>query len=268
MDGTLLHTNGKLTKASYEIIQPLIDKELHFVAATGRTRDNALGALSPLNLNLPMICDNGTLIYDTTRHEFISKKNINASEARRIIALAQKQNISPFINTLESNAITVYYSDFASSAQKIYYNRNLSYGLSGYIYDPTYKKYEKQSVYNISILDKYEKLIGLYEHFKDNKNLTALLFPTHYYPGYYWLEFLPADSGKGAAIDTLVEMYHPKKIVCFGDNLNDMCMFERADIKVAPSNAVDEIKEAADVIIGHCDQDSVALYIKDNLCSF
>ena len=38
------------------------------------------------------------------------------------------------------------------------------------------------------------------------------------------------------------------RVVCFGDNFNDLPMFEAADVAVAVTNAVDEVKNHADFL--------------------
>ena len=243
------------------MLQPLIDRGLPFAVATGRTRDNAIGALDPLHLTLPIICDNGTFVYDTQKQKFLSKKTMNRKSAVKCVELIRRQGIFPFINTLECDSITVFHSRLNNSAQKSYYTLRSLYGLSRYVCDHSYSQFEDKDVFIISMLDRYENLIDLFNVFDKDEHLTALIFPAHYFTGFYWLEVMPANSGKGQAIDFLMDKYRPKKVVCFGDNLNDLCMFERADVKIAPSNAVEEIREAADIVIGHCDDDSVAKYI-------
>ena len=242
-------------------MQPLIDRGVLFAVATGRTRDNALGSLAPLKLSLPLICDNGTLIYDPKSESFLGRKTIPAAHANYAIELIRSHDVHPFINTLDGDSITVYYGEMPSYVQREYYEQRSAFGLSRYINDATYTQFNRHQSFNFSMLDEYEKLAKLYDAFKDNPDYTSLLFPAEYYEGYYWLEILPVNSGKGQAVDVLTSLYKPDKVICFGDNLNDLCMFERADIKVAPENAVPEIKKAADVIIGHCDSDSVAQYI-------
>ena len=265
MDGTLLHSDGKISKNSYDILQPLIDRGLPFAIATGRTRDNAIGALAPLKLKSPMICDNGSMIYDPLEGKFINKKILPAAHSRDAISLIQEHNISPFINTYDGGSLVIYYSTPVNEAQDAYYTKRSAYGLSKYIKDESYTRFRQDAVFNFSMLDTYENLIGLFDKFKENKNYTSLMFPAEFFEGYYWLEILPANSGKGQAIDFLKEKYRPEKVVCFGDNLNDLCMFERADVKVAPSNAVAEIRKAADIVIGHCDDDSVARFISKHM---
>ena len=260
----MLNGEGRLSQTSYEILQPLISNGLSLVVATGRTRDNAVGAFQPLKLTLPIITDNGTFVYDAVNNKFLSKKIISDELAKQSMDLIRKYRVSPYINTLDGESINVYYGDFTNEAQEIYYTKRSSYGLSGYIKDTSYTQFSQHTVFNFSMLETKENLIALYEEFLKIENLTTVMFPAEYFDGYYWLEILPSNSGKGQALDFLKETYKPKKIVCFGDNLNDLCMFERADVKVVPSNAVPEVLEIADIIIGPCTQDSVAKYIEED----
>ena len=43
-------------------------------------------------------------------------------------------------------------------------------------------------------------------------------------------------------------------LVCFGDNLNDIPMFEFADEAYATANAAEKLKEIATDVIGSCDR--------------
>jgi Cof subfamily protein (haloacid dehalogenase superfamily) len=53
------------------------------------------------------------------------------------------------------------------------------------------------------------------------------------------------------------------EIVAFGDDLNDMDMLSCVGIGVAMSNALDEIKAAADYACGDCDDDGVAKWLEE-----
>ncbi|XEC94772.1 HAD family hydrolase [Paenibacillus tarimensis] len=58
------------------------------------------------------------------------------------------------------------------------------------------------------------------------------------------------------------ETYGFDKVVCFGDNLNDLSMFEAADEGYAVSNEHDRVKKAATQIIGSNNNDGVARFLK------
>ena len=53
----------------------------------------------------------------------------------------------------------------------------------------------------------------------------------------------------------------------FGDNHNDIGMFKLAGTKIAVANAIDGLKELADIILPHTnDEDAVARYLNDKVC--
>lgn len=68
-------------------------------------------------------------------------------------------------------------------------------------------------------------------------------------------------TSKAAAISRLAKSLDAGRIVVFGDNLNDIPMMRIADHSVAMSNAVNEVKEFADEVIGSNENDSVARWI-------
>ena len=55
----------------------------------------------------------------------------------------------------------------------------------------------------------------------------------------------------------------PQDVTVFGDSVNDIGMFRLAGTSVAVSNALDEVKAVADVVLPHSnDEDGVARYLK------
>ena len=48
------------------------------------------------------------------------------------------------------------------------------------------------------------------------------------------------------------------QVMAFGDGLNDISMIREAGIGVAMQNAVEEVKSAADLITGSCEESGVA----------
>jgi hydroxymethylpyrimidine pyrophosphatase-like HAD family hydrolase len=55
-----------------------------------------------------------------------------------------------------------------------------------------------------------------------------------------------------------------KDVTVFGDNINDLGMFEWAGTSVAVKNALEEVKQKADIVLPHTnDEDAVAKYLKE-----
>ena len=53
--------------------------------------------------------------------------------------------------------------------------------------------------------------------------------------------------------------------MAFGDNLNDLPMMREADLSVAVSNAFEEVKQQADLVIGCNDTDAVPRWIAQDM---
>ena len=78
------------------------------------------------------------------------------------------------------------------------------------------------------------------------------------------LEAFSPEATKAKAMRALAESIGADKIVAFGDNVNDLPMMREADIAVAVDNAIDRVKEEADIVIGPNTDDSVAKFILDH----
>ena len=59
-------------------------------------------------------------------------------------------------------------------------------------------------------------------------------------------------------------MFRFDKLVCFGDNLNDLSMFEGADECYAVSNAHESVKQIATGIIDSNNNDGVARFLAEH----
>ena len=66
---------------------------------------------------------------------------------------------------------------------------------------------------------------------------------------------------KASAVSELKRRSGADRLVVFGDNLNDLSMFAVADTAVAVENALPQVKEKADVVIGPNSADAVPRYI-------
>ena len=62
----------------------------------------------------------------------------------------------------------------------------------------------------------------------------------------------------------LKEMLGCNKLVCFGDAVNDLPMFELADERYAVANAAPELKAIATDVIDGNDEDAVAGWLEKN----
>ena len=86
------------------------------------------------------------------------------------------------------------------------------------------------------------------------------------YRGEKWYAFMPAASGKTAAIRAMAEIsgISLKDTVAFGDDLNDIEMLKLCGTGVAVANAIPQVLEAADEITLSNDDDGLAKWLADH----
>ena len=112
-----------------------------------------------------------------------------------------------------------------------------------------------------------ELLVELHEHLVDvfGDDVKFILAPEAYV-GCHFLTILSKDADKSHGIKSVSEYvgFDLEKLTVFGDNFNDVGMFELAGTSVAMANAQPEVKDLADVVLQHTnDEDGVAKYLED-----
>ena len=111
------------------------------------------------------------------------------------------------------------------------------------------------------MLDYKNNVETLYNKIKDIDGIYIAKYMDVYNPDCYNLEIYDIKSSKANAIKYLEKTYNYSKLITFGDNINDMPMFEISDECYAVGNAVDELKEIATDVLGSNRDDAVAGYI-------
>ena len=111
--------------------------------------------------------------------------------------------------------------------------------------------------------DSYERLLPV-------KNAVSAVpgasnaFYADTYTDEWYLEVFSDRASKANAVRKLREMYGFDRIVCFGDNLNDLPMFSVSDVRIAVGNARQETKDAADIIIAPNSENGIASWLREN----
>ncbi len=262
LDGTLLNKDGLVSEETSIIINDLIAKGVKFSIATARSLEGAIDILAPLNLELPIVLFNGVEVYCPVKKEVINYNYLSSQDTFFITDILEKNNVYPFVFTRnEDKSGSAYYKGQMNGGQKAY--KNNTYKNRNYFKSISeYKLLDKKSIISVAALDKQEKLEKLYEKMKDTKGIQVHLTEDIYIPGYYWLEFGQEGSSKEMGVKFLKDYTKAKKLIAFGDNINDISMFQIADEKYAVGNAREELKSIATDIIEKNIDNGVANFIK------
>ena len=237
LDGTLINKDRQVTKKSEEIINELIKSGMNFTVATARTPATAVEILQNLDLKLPVALMNGVLIYDTKELKYIDIKDINIESTYKILDIFEKYNKNPLVYGIVDNHLWVYHKEFEHA-----------YEYNFYINFVAFDEYEKIK----SIAEEIEKIEGInVNYYKD------------VYEDCYFLEAYSSEASKANGIKYLSKYINYKNVICFGDNLNDIPMFELANEAYATANATEEVKKIATGVIGSCEEEGVAEFLKE-----
>lgn len=256
LDGTLLNANQRISNFSRETLNRLIDVGLHFTYATARSLTSAKEVTEGLNLKMPVIVYNGAFVQDAESGRTVTSKQFLAGEASDILALFFLHDVYPRVYALHDGVERfAYLADYASVGTVAYLAKR-SHDKRA---NPTSEdKLLCGDVFCFSVIDEYNKLLPLYEALRYRYHAILYRDP---YTNDYWLEILPKYATKADAVTELKKMYDFDRVVVFGDEKNDLSMFEIADDCFAVANANDEVKRVASGVIASHDCDGVAKYL-------
>ena len=260
LDGTLLNNDGELSYKSANILNQLIDNSVLFSLATARTYSTVVPMMKNVKLNCPVILMNGVCIYDTVNLKPIKIHKIDYNIALSLLEVFKAFDKYPMLYYDFNGHLTVEYIKITTLAQEKYvHTRKENYNKAMRQVDNYSLSPDCDLIY-FAILDSKNDLQPIYDIVSQRNDVTCNFYSDNY-SGDYFLEIYSKNASKAKSALALKEMVGADRIVAFGDNLNDIPMFEIADEAYAVENAYDEVKEFATAVIGSNENNSVAEFI-------
>ena len=264
LDGTLLNSKKEVSKYSCETLNNLIDKGVNFTVATARTPATVAELLEGLNLKLPVALMNGVLIYDIKEERYIDVKEINTDLVIKCLDVFEKKDKNVLVYGIKDNHLWVYYKELKNDWEYDFYKERADKKLKTFVQITDYKEDIKGSkIINFVAFDKYENIKSINDELSQFDGLTVNFYEDIYEEDCYFLEAYSNEASKANGIKFLERYIEHDNLVCFGDNLNDIPMFELANEAYATANAVDKLKEMSTAVINSCDEDGVARFLAE-----
>jgi len=263
LDHTFLKTDLSLSNFTKETWNSYAHNSVLSVA-TARTYRKTAQFLKDIHISAPMILLDGALIA-TMDKKIIDTKFINKDISDEIIDEGAKFGIFPFVLALEDSPTLN--EAFLFDARLNKYQEEV---LTRYVVEDNLQ--EKKNIramdenFKIVYMGEEDLLRELDSHLQSiyGDSLKYILAPEAYV-GCYFLTILHPDADKSHGIKTVSEYsgFDLEKLTVFGDNFNDVGMFELAGTSVAVANAQDGVKNLADIVLTHTnDEDGVAKYLE------
>ena len=263
LDGTLFLPGGKFPAESVARLNRLLDKGMHFTIATARNHYSAYSALKEVNLKLPVILFNGVYLSDFHTGDTVIMSGLLPSDTiHDILSIASAMSVDPFVYTYGEKHF-LYYRETQNQAARHYLQSLARDNRLQYTED--YASMDGE-VSGLLFIDTHSVLEPLHDALAQNypDSLNMYFQEDISMPGYYWLQIYRAGSNKGIMLEHLARRlgFPLSRVVAFGDYVNDLDMFKVAGKSIAVANALPEVKNAANQVIGSHEQGAVIEYLE------
>jgi Cof subfamily protein (haloacid dehalogenase superfamily) len=264
LDGTLLGPNASLSKRTINILNDLLHKGVLFTIATARSIKSVKYILKDLNITLPMILMNGVCIYDPLKRDYIKVESLSRQDSQTLLSLIEEQNLKVFLYTLDKGRLATYYEELSNPCLKNFYEERVNKYNKPFTRVASFYPIIDQSIIYFALMDSKENLEPLNKVVENLPNINSVFYKDNYYKDMWYLEIFSIKASKYHAVNFLRHHLSIDNIIGFGDNSNDILLFDACDKSYAVDNAIDELKTKADGIIGSNTKDAVAIWIKEN----
>lgn len=250
LDGTVLNSANKISTSLRETIQS-IAAEVMVVIVTGRHHTAAEPYYHELGLTTPIICCNGTYVYDYKSKSVLAENSISKKNAREFIALSEQFALKKVMYV--QDAMTY------SLEQPIEYMAALKeWALS-------FPEANRPSIKQISDFNEELEAAPYIWKFvvegegENIEQFSALPFIKQQFMGerswHNRIDFSHAGNSKGNRLSHLIKDYdiQAAQVVAIGDNHNDISMIELSGLGIAMLNADPVVKQSADQV---CETDN------------
>lgn len=262
LDGTLLQPDVTISDESADILAKLLAEGLPLTVATARTSFSVMPILRGLPFRLPLILQNGSVLHDPAADRIVSAASIAPDAYLQVLQIYAAHGFNGFVFCVPEDHIRCCYTELTTPHMKKYYTERRER------YDKPFDQVQSLSmladrnpVY-LSLNAPKAKLDPVYAELQAVKGISIAYYRDVYEPDIWYLEVSAPEASKYHGIQKLKEMTGAETVIGFGDNLNDLPLFNACDIKIAVGNAADALKAAADLVIGANTDNAVAHYLQ------
>lgn len=257
LDDSLLNNELLISDRTVAAVQKAAEQNIYVVICSGRSPSAILPFVRRLDLagteqGRYAVASNGSVVVDLHKREEIYSAKVDGDVLEQAKKAADKVGLP----------CQVYSSSMVYASVDNEYTR-MDSKLTGVPSEvvPDFENFVKSGFAKMMVPGDPKILVGLQKELAARFEGRAVVLISK--P--YFLEILPANCGKGEALEFLCGRLgiNMKDVMAFGDSMNDESMIVKCGLSVAMSNGLDKIKdEAAFVTRLTNDQDGIADFVE------
>lgn len=264
MDGTLLGSDSRVSERSARIISELSRRGADITVATARTPATVVPLLAETYTRPDAIVMTGAATWNRRTAAFGTIHYMPEADVIAGLEMCRVMGVHPFVYAMREDGAMLEVFHGAGAMNKaeegFYLERKHLYLKEFRIGAPLPATYLPRTVLFFAMGERM-RVEAAAAALKANTECAVCCYPDIFNHDVANLEVFAPGVSKAAAVLELKKRLGAERLVVFGDNLNDLPMLAAADVAVAVDNALPEVKEHADVVIGPNYADSVANYI-------
>lgn len=279
LDGTLLGPDAAPSAFTVDTVNGLVEQGVLIAVATARSAVSLGRVVGDLDLRGPACVYGGAFVVDLTTGETLVQRVLDEATVDGILDVFERTGTSPLVYSLDPRTDDGQPGDGLlegrrGQADTVGWVRGAEGdGITWYIGDrgddprfrpvDGYSDLTREGTFSIVALAPEADLLPVKRIIEREfaGRVSATLQEETYLPGTYWLELSAPGADKGHGVLELKSLLGADRVVCFGDNRNDLAMFRAADASYAVANASDEVRAAATGVIGSNADDGVAHWL-------
>ena len=205
----------------------------------------------------------GAVIQDTISGKKLHTAFLSRDLAQKTLEKYDEFGVSPLVYTFNENSENkIYYKHIDNEAIENYINLCVSKGDKRFTRVSSYEAVLKENIVTINMMEKPEILEPLAEEMRKNATTEKVFYVDSIDDNRYkFLMIMNQDAEKGKGVQFLKKYVGATHLTSFGDQLNDLSMFEISDESYATENADEVIKENATAVLKSNDEDAVARFL-------
>lgn len=267
IDGTLVDDEKRISEETINIIKNLKENGIFTVLTSGKPYES-IRIFSEKCYAVPyLIASNGAIVKDLEKNIDIFNKSIEKDTAIKILNIIKESNIYTMV-TISGNLVVdeEKYGVVPKNRPEVIIDKSLQKYFTET--DKAIIKFSiidgdrnKVSKIRERIIEQFDVSVTPIDIFEVPKSFKK---EGEDYPNPYCVDIMPNGITKAEAIKELIKYLgiSLSETIAFGDGMNDIEMFQTVNYKVAMENAVQELKNIANMITKSNNKSGVAVALK------
>ncbi len=257
LDGTLLDHDARLPQGVAERINRLTAAGVKITYSTARTIRSVSHILADVDFSLPGAAPvslmNGVMVRDMAAGSYVRWAAMPRDRAEELLTILTRERAEPFVYAVNPDDV------IQGDALCTWYRRTVNDAMEDFLreretrWQKPFRRFREPDEIGGEIL--YFCVLGEEALIRrcaaavdDVEGIRSTHYADAYRAGVWYLEIFSEDASKKHAAEFLRRQTGARCLICFGDNRNDLPMFEAADVAVAVTGAVEEVRRRADTV--------------------